>query len=44
MCRRVRETEWEADYIPQSADEAMDGAFRVQRHDVSNVKETRPVF
>lgn len=35
---------WEADNIPQSADEAIHRAFRVKRHDVSNVEKTGSVL
>lgn len=40
ICRAQRAEKWETRNLPQSADEAIDRAFRVQRHDVSDVKET----
>ena len=44
MDRVSAQREAERRNIPQSTDEAVHRAFRVQRHNVSDVKETRPVL
>lgn len=44
ICKAQRGEKRETRNLPQSADEAIDRAFRVQGHDVSDVKETGSVL